>query len=219
VDLGIVGRGYWGNTYASVLKSLDISFWQAGRDWKKYPIPDGLIIASSSDSHYEVAKEALAREIPVLIEKPVCMKSSQAEVLIAMGGIAFAGHTRLYAPEWQAFKDRVGVPKHVSAFAGGVNASNPDPLLNWWVHLAAMCHDLGFHPDKASFSVTTEKRPLKFIADGEVFEDGKPGALANLVGEFVKAIESGVPDNRGLQLGLKTLQYVEKQCLSQTTRR
>ena len=210
MDLGIVGRGYWGNTYATVLKNLGISFWQAGRDWGGYDRPDGLIIASSSSSHYEVAKEALSRGIPVLVEKPVCMKSEQAEVLISLGGIAFAGHTRLYDPAWRSFKADLGEVESVEAWAGGVNPTNPDAELNWWVHLAAMCHDIGFDPEKAVFHVTEEKQPLKFFAGVKEFRDGPPGALACLVREFMEAIEWGVPDNRGLRLGLKTLQYVEK---------
>ena len=209
MDLGLVGWGYWGKVYAGVLDELGVDYWQAGRDWTARAKPDGLIIASSSDSHYEVAVKAMARGIPVLIEKPVCMKASEARNLIQLGGIALAGHTRLYDPLWAEFKASVGVPEKVEAWAGGVNESNPDAELNWWVHLAAMCVDLGFDPHKAVFHVSKEKVPLRFVADGKEFTDSR-GGLANLVRAFIAAIELGKPDNSGLRLGLKTLEYVEK---------
>jgi predicted dehydrogenase len=205
-----VGRGYWGKTYVDVLTRLGIPFWVDGREWHARERPSGLIVACSSDAHYEVARRALQAKIPVLVEKPVCMKSRHAQELIAMGGIALAGHTRLYDPTWSTFKASVGIVQSVEAYAGGVNDTNPDAEWNWWTHLAAMCWDLGFDPGRAAFHVTPEKQPLRFIANGMEFRDGPPGALACLVTEFVKAIEKGEPDNEGLRLGLKTIQYVEE---------
>lgn len=209
MDVGLVGRGYWGNTYAKVLSSLGIKFWQDGRYWHIRQRPDALIVACSSQAHYEVAKCALGRGIPVLIEKPVCMKSAEVQDLMRIGGIAFAGHTRLYDPTWRLFKERVGPLESVEAWAGGVNETNPDAELNWWIHLAAMCVDAGFDPAKATFHVTQEKQPLRFVANGQEFRDGPPGALKVLVTEFLEAVRKGEPDIRGLEIGLKTLQYLE----------
>ena len=158
--LGLVGRGYWGNTYAKVLEGLGIEFWQAGRDWTDKPRPDGLIIASKTASHYAVAREALCMGLPVLIEKPACLRTKEVMDLQKLGGIAFVGHTRLYDPTWRAFKREIGVPKTVEAFAGGVNVTNPEAHLNWWHHLVPMCLDLAFDPEKAVFHITEEKQPL-----------------------------------------------------------
>lgn len=217
--IGLVGRGYWAKNYRGVLEGIGVSFWQEGRGWKDSMKPDGLIVASSSESHYEVAKEALQRGIPVLVEKPVCMRASEARELVSLGGIALAGHTRLYAPHWASYKAICGQVRTVEAWAGGVNETNPDANLNWWVHLAAMCFDLGFDPRNAVFHVTEEKQPLKFVVNGRhKFVDGGPGALANLVGAFMLAIAKGEPDNSGLRLGLKTLEFVEDQCRSRITR-
>lgn len=215
VCIGLVGRGYWGNTYARVLDEMGIEYWQAGRDWEGKRA-DGLIIASSSSSHYEVAVKALARGIPILVEKPVSLTAHEARNLVSLGGIAYAGHTRLYDPLWTEFKASVGVPLHVEAWAGGVNETNPDAELNWWVHLAAMCWDLGFDPMKATFHVSQEKRPLYFAANGKLFTDSR-GALENLIKRFIAAIKRGEPDNAGLRLGVKTLEYVEARCRSTIT--
>lgn len=203
--IGIVGRGYWGDTYARILKTLDISYWQLGTDWTLHA--DGLIVACKSDAHYEVARHALLHGVPVLVEKPVCLVPSEVEDLISLGGIALAGHTRLYDPAWLPFKG--SKPSRVSCFAGGVTESNPDPEWNWYPHLVAMCADAGFDPDNAYFDVTRERQPLRFVADGREFRDTH-GALPNLVMAFVRAIKKGEPDNEGLRVGLKTIQFMER---------
>ena len=205
--IGLVGKGYWGSVYAGVLKELGVEHWHKGRDWDC--AADGLIIASSTYTHFDIAREALSRGVPVLIEKPVATTAQEARELVSLGGIAYAGHTRLYDPLWPEFKASVGVPLRVEAWAGGVNAGNPDAELNWWVHLAAMCWDLGFDPANAVFHIEEKKRPLAFECNGKLFQDSR-GGLANLVKAFMAAIERGEPDNAGLRLGLKTLEYVEK---------
>lgn len=218
VRLGIVGRGYWGNTYAKVLDGLRIPYWQDGRGWHMRHA-DGIIVACSSHAHYWVAKCALGRGIPVLVEKPITMHSDEAWDLVKQGGIGYAGHTRLYADEWQEFKDSLRwhggsrpqmIPQAVEAWAGGVNETNPDTLWNWIPHLAAMCLDIGFDPYKATLHIHEEKRSVRLVADGREFTDGKPGAIANLVRAFVKAIERGKPDNEGLFLGAQVVEVTER---------
>lgn len=204
--LGLVGKGYFGGVYASVLDSLGVEYWHKGRDWDC--AADGLIIASSTDTHFDIAREALSRGVPVLVEKPVSTTCLQARELVSLGGIAYAGHTRLYDPLWPEFKASVGVPLRVEAWAGGVNAGNPDAELNWWVHLSAMCLDLGFDPQMAVFHIEEKKRPLAFECNGKLFQDSR-GGLANLIKAFMAAIERGEPDNEGLKMGVKTLEYVE----------
>ncbi|HEY6028807.1 MAG TPA: Gfo/Idh/MocA family oxidoreductase [Pseudolabrys sp.] len=209
VQLGVIGRGYWGNTYCKVLDGLRIPYWQDGRYWHPRTA-DGVIVATSSDSHYEVARTALGRRMPVLVEKPVCMDSRDVEELVGLGGIAFAGHTRLYDPTWREFKAKLPKVRSVEAWAGGVNETNPDAVWNWGTHLSAMCFDLGFEPYEAVFHISDEKQPVRFVVNNEFeYRDGPPGALACLVTEFCDAIRAGKPNNEGLKLGLKTVQYVE----------
>lgn len=213
VRLGLVGRGYWGNTYASELKKLGIAFWQAGRDWPEVLVnnpTDGVIVASSTDSHYRIAKTLLRFGVPVLVEKPVTLCARQALELAGMGGIGFVGHTRLYSPAWRDFKASLGPVETVEAWAGGVNDTNPDAIWNWGSHLAAMCLDIGFCPRKAVFHITEEKQALRFVANGLEFVDGPPGALANLITQFCEAIAKGAPDNRGMRLGYEVVKFTEE---------
>jgi predicted dehydrogenase len=204
--VGVVGRN-WGKHYARTLEKLKIPYWQDGRYWHMRHC-DALIVASSSESHYEVAKTALGRKIPVLIEKPAATNSEDVQRLIDMGGIVFVSHTRLYSSAWREFKRPA---KQVEAWAGGVSPTNPDAFLNWGVHLAAMCWDVGVDPRDATFHITSERQPLRFVADGREFLDPptEPSALQVLVTEFLQAVESGKPNNEGLHLALKTIQYVE----------
>lgn len=206
--LGVIGRGYWGNTYARALDRLGIAHWQAGRDWAGSA--DGIIVASSSESHFWVAREVLSRGIPALVEKPVALRSDDVRELLKLGGIAFAGHTRLYDPGWEKFKASLPKVGSIEAFAGGVTESNPDPLWNWGPHLAAMSLNLGFDPMQMQIRITTQRQPLRFIVNDKFeFRDGC-GALDCLILDFCAAIEKRAPNNEGLKLGLQTVEYVER---------
>jgi predicted dehydrogenase len=203
--VGVVGRGYWGNTYCRVLTGLGIEYWQAGRDWKDQPRPDRLIIASSTASHYEVACDAMDLGLPVLIEKPATETQEQVEALIKRGGTAFVGHTRLYDPAWRAFK--ASLPRNidrVEAWCGGISESDPDPEKNWLHHLIPMCVDIGAYRCTHRFHITKEKQPLRFVVHGREFRD-TAGALENLVTSFLTG--SG---NWGLYLNYLTHLYMER---------
>lgn len=215
--LGLVGRGYWGDTYAKELTRLGIDFWQAGKDWK--PEADGIIVACSTPAHYEVAKAVLRAGIPVLVEKPLTLCSRQAQELVDLGGIGFVSHTRLYSPSWRDFKASLPHVESVEAWAGGVNETNPDAIWNWAAHLAPMCFDIGFCPRKAVFHITEEKQPLRFVVNGtHEFRDGPPGALSVLIREFCEAIEVDLPDNAGIGLGYEVVKFTEElACRSRTT--
>jgi predicted dehydrogenase len=199
-----------GQALRKTLEKLKVPYWQDGRYWHMRHC-DALIVASSSESHYEVARTALGRKIPVLIEKPAATTSEDVQRLIDMGGIVFVGHTRLYSPAWREYKSSLARPERIEAWAGGVTPTNPDALLNWGVHLAAMSWDLGCDPEEAAFHITEERRPLRFMADGHEFQDPPtdPAPLEVLVTEFLEAVELGKPNNAGLHLALKTIQYVE----------
>jgi hypothetical protein len=201
--LGIVGRGAWGSVYVKALKELRIAHWQDGRYWHMRHA-DGLIVACSSAAHYEVAKCALGRGIPVLIEKPVTLDSREAWELVEMGGIAFAGHTRLFSPSWRQFKRPA---RKVVGYAGGVTESNPDAVWNWIPHLAAMALDCD--AEEMEFHVTEERQPLRMIVDGAEWVDVNDEPIKVLIREFRQAIEKGIPDNAGLRLGAQVVEITE----------
>lgn len=166
---------------------------------------DGVIVANASEKHYITAHQFLSAGFPVLVEKPITLHPAEAWDLVSLGGIAFAGHTRLYSPAWREFKPQN--VRSVQAFAGG---TDKDPWWDWGPHLVAMCLDIGFDPAKAEITVTREKQPLRFIADGREFRDVEtdPMPLEVLVGEFCQAIKLGQPNNNGLRLGARVIDHL-----------
>lgn len=169
---------------------------------------DGLIVATTPDSHFAVARLALARGVPVLVEKPVCTKGRDVDALVALGGIAFAGHTRLYSPAWRAFKASLPAVESVEAWAGGTHR---DPWWDWGPHLVAMAFDIGC--EKPVIHVTKEEQPLRFVVNGtHEFRDVADNPLEVLISEFLAAIALGKPDNSGLQLGARVVHFLETSC-------
>lgn len=113
-----------------------------------------------------------------------------------MGGIAYAGHTRLYSPAWKSFKASLPTVQSVECEAGGTPR---DPWWDWGPHLVSMCIDIGYKPEKAVIRVTSARKPLSFVVNGaHQFRDVEtnPRPLEALTGEFLRAIEIGKPDSR-----------------------
>lgn len=213
--LGIIGRGHWGDTYKRTLDAMGIECWQAGRVyWTQLPKVDGLIIASKPKSHCAIAAYALRVNLPAIIEKPMCLDHYDAEMLLKMVGpksIVFTGHTRLYSPEWRAFKAKCGKPETVFMQAGG--EAPLGWLWDWGSHLVAMCLDLGFDPMEAHLVEMPHRVPISVTVNGNLhFVDGptQPTALEVLITEFCEAIEKGEQNIEGLKLGAKVVETLER---------
>jgi hypothetical protein len=207
--LGVIGRGYWGDTYCRTLKKMGVSHWQDGRYWHIRTDMDAVIVATSTESHYQVARTALGRRYPVLVEKPACTSPEGVRKLLELGGIAFAGHTRLYSPAWRAFKASLPEVRTVEGFAGGTNETNPNTLWNWGPHLVSMSFDLGC--ESPNLWIESEREPLRIVVNDEYeFVDcpTEPTALEVLLGEFIQAVKDGQPNNSGLAMGLKVMEYL-----------
>lgn len=51
-------------------------------DISELPQVDAVVVAASTEYHYEIAKQVLARDLPMLIEKPVCPSLEQTEEIL-----------------------------------------------------------------------------------------------------------------------------------------
>lgn len=106
VKAALLGCGYWGNQIARVLGSLkkckfvaaaDLEWGQAeliGRKYGPKPYkepsdiyyqePDAVIIATPTTTHFELAMDAIERDVKfLLVEKPMTSSSIEAETLLA----------------------------------------------------------------------------------------------------------------------------------------
>lgn len=205
MKLAILGKN-WGSVYARTLEKLGIEY-QIGRAWRDC---DGVIVATPPETHYELAREILTAGYPLILEKPITLVPWQAWDLVKLGGIAYAGHTRLFSPAWRRFKASLPPIEFVDCCAGGTPR---DPVWDWGPHLAAMCLDLGFDPRKAEMRVYSGELPLSFRVNWrhefrDVVTDPMP--LEVLVSEFVAAVDRGEPDNAGLVLGAEVVEFLNE---------
>lgn len=124
IKIALIGCGYWGPNYIRVLSSLDQVFLQAICDQnttvleaikRKYPtvdcvasLPDllnshkidAVIIATPATTHFKITKQALLAKKHVLVEKPIAMKTKEAQELFDIARenkvTLMEGHTFIY---------------------------------------------------------------------------------------------------------------------------
>jgi predicted dehydrogenase len=107
--LGLVRRGRWGQAIERTLCSFpDVSLTVIARG---DPVPglDGVVIATPSATHAEVALPYIAAGIPTFIEKRMATAVADAERLRdaaeQSGAIVFVGHIFLHHPAFLAALD------------------------------------------------------------------------------------------------------------------
>lgn len=213
--IGVIGRGNWGNVYTRTLAEMGVDYWQAGRDWKYLSTPDGAIIATTGESHYEIATDLMMRHVPVLIEKPVCMSSEQANNLLELAkhtdAIAFV-NSRVFSPEWEKFKKSLGGMQINRIYAQAGGPCKLDPVWDWMPHILSMCLDIGAPQELLSVRLFKDRRPFRFVVnDVYAFEDRmtSPTPIRNVVQKFLDAIEKETPNWKSLALGVKTVEMID----------
>jgi len=232
MKLGIIGRGYWGDVYSKTLRKMHIPHWQAGRDWKDRSA-DAVIIASSPESHYSIAKQLICDGVPVVIEKPVCLESSRVKKLLKLARYrnvtVFTGHTHLFSPEWRELKKQVKDVKEINSQSGG--PCKLAPLWDWGPHDVSMCIDLlgkpklvnshgnylrlGWEKAFANIKLSRIKTERRFDVDGVTYSihGTIPTPLEVLITEFLASVAdvqgSGIADVDGLELAVKVVEVLE----------
>ncbi len=135
VSVGVMGCGYWGSNLIRNLHELDgadlryccdldekqlkrFSHFSSEvcltQDYNK-PLADpdlqAIVLATPADTHYSLAKEVLLAGKDVLVEKPMVLRSHEAEELIELaeklGRIIMVGHVFLYNPAVVKLKEYV----------------------------------------------------------------------------------------------------------------
>ncbi len=80
---------------------------------------DLVSIASTTESHYRIARDCLAAGLHVLVEKPVTVTVAEADELIALAAanqrVLHVGHLERYNPAWLAVRDKIATPLFIEA--------------------------------------------------------------------------------------------------------
>lgn len=105
INLGIVGVGKWGKNYLKLADKFNVNFKIGDRsnenNWKNLKDITGVIIATPPDSHVEIAKHFLEQDIPVMIEKPLCLSAQEAESLSDYKTPILVNHLHLFSPAFE----------------------------------------------------------------------------------------------------------------------
>ena len=105
--LGLVGRGRWGRNIERTLLSFpDVSVTIIARGERPLKGIDGVLVATQSATHAEVALPYVEAGIATFIEKPMTTAFSDArriqEAAMRSGAPVFIGHLFLYSPAFLA---------------------------------------------------------------------------------------------------------------------
>lgn len=121
--------------------------------------PDVLSIAVPTDEHYHVAMQAIARKIPILIEKPIAHSLDEARTLIDAAAKAnlplTVGHIERYNPAVIALKQRLEAGELGRIFQIDARRQSPFP---------ARVKDVGVVIDLAVHDVDI----IRYLSNAEV---------------------------------------------------
>lgn len=125
MNVGIIGLGYWGHNYLSILNQLGnvsikycCDFGKLGSKNIKYisnakitsdykdilrdPAVEAIIITTPPNTHYQIIKDCLEAEKDVLVEKPMTLNSKEGGEVVNLSKkknkILMVGHTYLFNP-------------------------------------------------------------------------------------------------------------------------
>lgn len=183
IKLALIGCGKWGKNYLKTVNAIDGCElkWACDLDYEKlnqatavYPQTrftenkadilndsevQGVIIATTPESHYMLAKEAISKGKAVLVEKPVTINRKDSHDLIelatAQNTVLMAGHTLIYHPAVKRIKGLLE-EKHIiddlcylnmSRTSSTSQAPNVDVLYDLAVHdIYLSRHLIGMDP-------------------------------------------------------------------------
>lgn len=145
--LGLIGRGRWGRNIERTLLSFgDVSVVSIGRNEPLRRELDGVIIASPSATHAELALPYIRAGIATFIEKPMATSVADAQRIREAAQhtqtAVFIGHLQLFNPAFQAALDvlpALGPIQYVHCDSANDNPrADSSVLWDWSPHDLAM---------------------------------------------------------------------------------
>jgi len=151
--LGLIGRGRWGKNIERTLASfsdVSISVIPEGRTDKGF---DGVLIATPSATHAEIALPYIEAGIATFIEKPMATSIGDAERIqgaaLRSGAPVFVGHLYLYHPAFLAALELLPALGPVkSLVCEGANdrpRTDSSVLWDWLPHDLSIAHTIFGH--------------------------------------------------------------------------
>ena len=105
MKLLLIGAGKWGTNYISTLSSFEnIELTVANKENWQHLIdqkPDGVIIATPPQSHIQIAEHAASYQIPIMLEKPVALSSSELQILNNYNPTVLVNYIHLFSDAYQ----------------------------------------------------------------------------------------------------------------------
>ena len=194
LQLGLIGIGRWGQNYLRTIRnSSDIQLRRvAGRshqyslleddpgikftsDWREVcddDSLDGVIVATTPSTHYDIVRRALNTGLPILVEKPLTCSLKGCEDLRDHSEhkkiFCMVNFIHIYSKGYQHLKSCLGPDNRIGHiftenFAPGPYRHDVPVLWDWGSHDVAMCIDLlGEEPSHVEVkkSFTSTSNPL-----------------------------------------------------------
>ncbi|OBI62651.1 Gfo/Idh/MocA family protein [Mycobacterium sp. E796] len=151
--VGVVGRGKWGTNIVRTLAAMrDVEVLDESKniDLVLRQRPDGVLIATPSATHAEVAIPFIEAGVPTFIEKPMATTVADAvrihQAALRSGAPVVVGHVQLHNPAFQAAKKLLPEVDTVQAvFWEGMNhqpRTDSSVLWDWLPHGLSMARAL-----------------------------------------------------------------------------
>lgn len=155
ITFALIGLGKWGKNYLSTVQNIpncQIKYVKT-RDYQDLLIKDdidGVIIATPSSTHFEIACQFLEKGFNMIVEKPLTTSIKQAEKLLTVWqeekSVVLVGFTYLYHPAFQHLKNNLSKLGEVQSISfEGLNSPirhDVSVLWDWGPHAVSLFLDL-----------------------------------------------------------------------------
>jgi predicted dehydrogenase len=183
--IGVIGRGKWGMSIVRTLATMrDVELIDESKNFDVVlrQQPAGVLIATPSATHAEVAAPFIDAGVPTFIEKPMATTVADAirirEAALRSGAPVVVGHVHLYNPAFQAAKKLLPEVETVQAvFWEGMNhhpRTDSSVLWDWLPHGLSMVQAL-------------------FDANPVFAQAWGVGEASRFIAAFTKFVIAGVP--------------------------
>jgi len=218
IGIGLVGAGQMGQKHARVLANMgngvrlvgiaDVNRQKAEILARQFgvrsfqdpremlPLVDALVLAVSTESHYQLARDFLESGIPVLVEKPLCSSLEEAVDLVEFsekkGVLLAVGHVERFNPTVEKLGELLGqnpsAPLIIETrrYGPASKQKNPDLFLDLMIHDLDIATNLLGNDVLYCGAVKYEDRGFAFASAQVVFRENVIGIFSTSFGSQEK---------------------------------